>query len=155
MRDSYGGAFMFSIVFTFIVLFISFLAITVNYAKVFRIKNGVIDILEQNQYSNDDYRKSAVIDEIDSYLAEFGYTNGGNTGISNHCQDEGGEFTKNGACIVELDASDKRDSSAGIYYRVYVYIVGSIPLLGNNIVMPISGDTDIIYAPDYYEELEV
>ena len=152
MRDSYGGAFMFSIVFVFIVLFVSFLTITVNFAKVFRIKNTIIDILEQSQYvmnGTDWHTDQVVLNKIDPYLDSFAYRNGENLGVKNHCKDQGGLLTKYGACIVKIQ---NRDTEAGSYYRVFVYITGSIPVLGNNIVMPISGDTDIIYEPNYFDK---
>ena len=54
MRESFGGAFMLKLVIVFIVVYISFMAVAINYAKAFRVKNNVINILEQHQFSIDD-----------------------------------------------------------------------------------------------------
>ena len=50
MRESFGGAFMIKLVLVFIVIYITFMAVAIDYAKVFRVKNNVINILEQNQF---------------------------------------------------------------------------------------------------------
>ena len=49
MRDAFGGAFMIRIMLVFVFLFVFFIAIALNYAKAFRIKNEIINILEENQ----------------------------------------------------------------------------------------------------------
>lgn len=49
MRDAFGGVFMMRLMLVFIVVFVGFGAISLNYAKAFRIKNKVIDLLEQQQ----------------------------------------------------------------------------------------------------------
>ena len=51
MREYFGGAFILKLLFVFIVIFVSFMAVTISYAKAFRVKNQVINIVEQNQYS--------------------------------------------------------------------------------------------------------
>lgn len=48
MRNSMGAAWVFGICLTFIVLFTAYLAITLNYAKAFRIKNNVISKIEEH-----------------------------------------------------------------------------------------------------------
>lgn len=49
MRDAFGGVFMMRLMLVFIVIFISFTAVSFKYAKSFRVKNEVIDFVEQNQ----------------------------------------------------------------------------------------------------------
>ena len=49
MRDSFGGVFMFRLMIVFIFIFVSFTAVSLNYAKSFRVKNKVIDFIEQNE----------------------------------------------------------------------------------------------------------
>ena len=52
MRDSFGGAFMFRLMLVFIFIFVAFSAVSFNYAKAFRIKNKVIDFIEQNEITD-------------------------------------------------------------------------------------------------------
>ena len=49
MRDSFGGVFMIRLMLVFIFIFVAFTAVSLNYAKSFRIKNRVIDFIEQNE----------------------------------------------------------------------------------------------------------
>lgn len=49
MRDAFGGAFMIKLFLVFIVLYVSFAAVSLNYAKAFRVKNKIIDYIEQNE----------------------------------------------------------------------------------------------------------
>ena len=52
MRDAFGGVFMMRLMLVFIVVFVGFGAISLNYAKAFRIKNKVIDLIEQQEIKN-------------------------------------------------------------------------------------------------------
>ena len=49
MRDAFGGAFMIKIFIVFILIYISFTALALNYAKAFKAKNFIIDYLEDNE----------------------------------------------------------------------------------------------------------
>lgn len=76
MRESIGATGIFTIVITFIVLFTAYLAVSVNYAKAFRIKNHIVDMVEENGgWTNSNEEK----EKIRKYLT---YQNYGATG---HC----------------------------------------------------------------------
>ena len=47
MRESIGGLWLFSIVITFIVLFVSFLAYSISYTRAFKVKNEIINYIER------------------------------------------------------------------------------------------------------------
>lgn len=49
MRDAFGGIFMIRLMLVFVFIFVAFTAISLNYAKAFRIKNKIIDIIEQEE----------------------------------------------------------------------------------------------------------
>ena len=49
MRDAFGGIFMIRLMLVFVFIFVAFTAISLNYAKAFRIKNKVIDFVEQEE----------------------------------------------------------------------------------------------------------
>lgn len=68
MRSSIGSAWIFSICLTFILLFTAYLAISVNYAKAFRIKNNIIDRIEENEGYTDSLEAG-----IENYLINEGY----------------------------------------------------------------------------------
>ena len=52
MRDAFGGAFMIKVFIVFIFIYICLTAMSLNYAKAFKVKNGVIKYLETNEITN-------------------------------------------------------------------------------------------------------
>ena len=60
MRDAFGGVFMFRLTLVIIFIFVDFTAISLNYAKAFRIKNSIIDLIEEEEvFDLDDVFASA------------------------------------------------------------------------------------------------
>ena len=49
MRDAFGGAFMIKLFLVFILIYVCFIALALNYAKAFKVKNKIIDYLETNE----------------------------------------------------------------------------------------------------------
>ena len=52
MRDAFGGVFMIRLFLVFIVIYVSFTAISLNYAKAFRVKNNVISFIEEQEITD-------------------------------------------------------------------------------------------------------
>ena len=141
MRESFGGAFMIKLVLVFIVIYVSFMAVAINYAKAFRVKNRLIDYVEQYQYKSGDNR---TIGKIEDYLNSIAYhipdENGSlrracetdAKGISNN---ENPYFIANGACI-----SPRCDGDV-CYYRITTYISIDFPLFKIKMTLPISGES--------------
>lgn len=136
MRDAFGGTFMIKLFLVFIVFYVTFMTIAVNYAKVFRVKNNVINILEQSQfnYDNESDWNDIVTDRIDSYLSGAAYNYGSNVSVKNNCISQGGRLSNNGVCITKLSDS---------YYRATVYLVVSFPLFNLSFAIPISSETEV------------
>ena len=87
MRDAVGGTFMMYVLLVFLAVYITFVAVAFNYARAFRVKNKVIDIIEQNE-GLDDYRNtSGAIGDIENYLNSVSYNvnSNGNSVTSNNC----------------------------------------------------------------------
>lgn len=75
MRDAFGGVFMIRLFLVFIFIFVAFSAISLNYAKAFRVKNKVIDFVEQNEIINlSQLNDEKTQDKLKSILATAGYT---------------------------------------------------------------------------------
>lgn len=49
MRESVGGTLLLQIVLVFLTVYIGFMAIVINYGRVFRYKNAIINAIEQNE----------------------------------------------------------------------------------------------------------
>lgn len=142
MRDAFGSTFMFKILIIFIVVYVSFMTIAVGYAKAFRIKNGVIDILEQNQYDSREINdwNDIIINKVDVFLAKFAYNypEENYPAALNHCNSMGGEYSDNGVCIITNDPINERE----VYYTVVVYLIIDFPFFNYTPVIPIYGETE-------------
>lgn len=142
MRESFGGAFMIKLVLIFIVIYISFMAVAINYAKAFRIKNRIIDILEQNQYVGN--KDTDTIYKIENFLKNSSYNYVDNDSINDHCKNEGGyDPTKMGICIVDKEESDPEGEQRK-HFKVITYISISFPIFKIYMTVPISGETKTI-----------
>jgi len=68
VRESVGGTLLLQIVLVFLTVYIGFMAIVINYGRVFRYKNAVINKIEQNEgYAN--------CESIESMVRGLGYLN--------------------------------------------------------------------------------
>ena len=128
MRDAFGGVFMTRLMLVFIVLYVAFTAVSFKYAKSFRIKNKVIDFVEQNQiidinnfFAKGSGKSLSALDQVlktanyDISCADLGYGRNGN--IS-----EGGRtigYCYNGVVITKNTTKSTKDT---IYYNVYTYV---------------------------------
>jgi hypothetical protein len=128
MRESVGGLFLINIMVVFLVLYNGLLAIAVNYAIAFRVKNQIINLVEQYEgCSNDNGR-------IEEYVRGTGY-NRSNSG------------TDKGYTISAFDITDK-----GTYYVVTTRIQFFFPIIRDLFHIDIKGETRIIYGVHESEE---
>ena len=146
MRDAFGSTFMIKLIIIFIVAYVSFMTIAVSYAKVFRMKNYVINILEQQQFDGTDAEwNSKIKGEIDAVLDDFAYRFGDSTTINNDCKKQGeklnldARLSDNGACVIT-----KKVNGDSIYHTIIVYLVVDFPFFDYDAVIPIYGETEVI-----------
>lgn len=160
MRESIGATWIFSICLTFIVLFTAYLAISVNYAKAFRIKNHIISVIEQNEGF-----KNSAAESIGTYLVTQGYTATGNCpetisvedGYYNSTQTEwqktaciNAYTTTEGtcnACVYRLTVDSRNDdlNACKSYYKVVTFFNFDIPVIRIFTKFSVKGDTKLIY----------
>ena len=140
MREAFGGAFTIKLMLIFLAIYIAFIAVALNYAKAFRVKNRIIDIIEQNEGidSYDDTKEGSVIGNINSYLNTVGYyvnlANIKNNNTENiNCYDRG-------YCIEETTAP-VTDGITSKYYKVTTYININFPFFNLHFNIPITGET--------------
>lgn len=174
MRDAFGGTFMIQIFLIFILIYIGFTAVALNYAKAFKVKNAVIDYLENSEISNLENLTASQLDEMERFFQEeilgnMNYNLSGQDichtrGIKErneagkkiaHCEDLG--------IIIQQSNIDEtgniiKGNTEGVYYTVSTFVGWSIPFLnkllalnGNNQqketimgVWEISGQTRLI-----------
>lgn len=145
MREAIGGTWIFTIVIVFIVLFSSYLAISVNYSKAFKVKNEIINLIEQNEGMSADTQSA-----IEKYLDSVGYFVYGNCSKGSDSEEvvyTGYSQIKQGYkyCVSTRSADD--DVLERNYYKVKVFFKLDLPIVGNLLTFPITGETKAVYFP--------
>lgn len=132
---------MIKLVLIFIVIYVSFMAVAVNYAKAFRVKNQLINYVEQTQY-----RYGDSTDNIENYLAKVPYNvTDSNNGLKQACDADAENTTEksvfvHGACIAPRCDKD----SGSCYYRITTYISVDFPFFNIHMTLPVRGETKTI-----------
>lgn len=136
MRDAFGGAFLIKIILIFLGIYIAFMAIALNYAKAFKVKNYIINMVEQYEGASED----AVLN-IDNYINGIGYNPALRQGeIGNSCINNTYTTSTSAYCIQLLHSDDNR----GDYYRVTTYMLFELPFFGLHLPVAISGETRLV-----------
>ena len=132
MKDAFGGAFMIRLFLVFIFIYMFFTAIALNYAKAFKVKNKVIEYLQDNEVAT--IKKgditAANFKTMSDYfekeiLGPYNYR------ISNnemHCGKDA-VYCDSGIEIYQIDAKIQESNRLGVYYRVNTYFKWSAPFI--------------------------
>lgn len=138
MRDAFGGAFSIKLMIIFLMLYTLFICVALNYAKAFRVKNRIINIIEQQEGLTQDAKKL-----IGDYMYERGYSiNCGDVNICNGC-----------TCVEDVTTREKGYSykenthSNQTYYTIETYVHFKIPIIGIDFPIPVRGETRVIEIP--------
>ena len=125
MRDAFGGVFMVQLLLVFIIIYVGFISISLNYSRAFRIKNYVIDYIEEAELKdikNDDFEE-----KVSSQTKSYGYVN---ESLCDEYDIDGSSTCINGIYI-------KRSQEKNLYgvnhyyYTVYVPVVYNMGFLGS------------------------
>lgn len=129
MRDAFGGTFMIQILLVFIIIYVGFLGIAINYGKAFRVKNSVIDYLEEHEINS--LEQSNMYDKLNSDLSSilnnFGYKN------NDYCSTNDDTPTRkciNGV-VIELNGNIDKNGVKHVYYTVNTYYGFSLGFLNS------------------------
>lgn len=151
MREAIGSTWLTGIIITFIAIFAGFLAYSISYTKAFRVKNQIINIIEQKEgfitSKNNSLRNisEAALKEDKSteaemfkYIKALGYNYTMFDNKLNPCK-EGILIEDGGYCIARYSCN------GSTHYKVTTYISLSIPVINIGLNIPISGETKSIY----------
>lgn len=162
MKESIGGTWLIGIVALFIVLFSAFMAYSINYTKAFRAKNGIIDLIEQNegytfyngpnidnmtqeQLMND----SSVQAQAYALVKSMGYDYGSKSENKVVCNNDGtisdatkmdAAYQPGGYCVYRFCNSDGTHR-----YKVVTYVMMKFPVINFGVTVPIKGETKTLY----------
>ena len=155
MREAIGGTWIIGIVMGFIVIFSGYLAVSVNYTKAFKVKNRIINIIEESEgftestlsesqkrninYLNSKYRLETE-EKILVYLDSIGYAYTLGEGECTKAGRDAGTMYDNSYCIKKICAAQ-----GGAYYKVTSFIKFEIPIIYANFTIPITGETKTLY----------
>ena len=144
MKEAIGQTISLQVILVFMIFLNAFLAFSVNYTKAFRVKNKVINEIEQNEGINDTSKKN-----INDYISKVGYE--GKEGdnwyhgvkIESVCV---GSVGSSGDCGYPIAGKKYR-----IYYSVTTSININVPIIsrimnGNLNLLQVKGDTSTIYV---------
>lgn len=133
MREAMGGTVLFQLMATFVVIYISLIAIGINYATTFRVKNQLIDILE----NNDDYEDASL--KIEAYLENINYY-GGKNRVDLNREKTGNKCLNNtiNYCVRKITLT-----GGDYYYEVTTYVTLNFPIVDRLANLPVKGETSI------------
>lgn len=151
MKESIGNAMLFYIIITFVVVLIMFFVGSLSYSKAFKVKNKIVEEIEKEE----EYNTNAT-EEIENWLASGGTNGKGigyrhNTGSLNNranCTDDKGTLVNQSSnyeyCVYEINTCEGgREGRCGKYYKVVAYMYFDLPIIGDMIKIPVSGETMI------------
>lgn len=153
MKEAFGNSFITIIVITFMSVLILILASSSSYSKAAKVRNRIIEMIENNQGYNNGLVSIDVFEEqINEELAKYGYRV--NVSATNNCKVRDGldsnlqpgennvhainGNSKYSYCVYEFR------TVKGVYYGVETYMYFDIPLI-DNIEIGIYGETKTLY----------
>lgn len=159
MKEAMGNSVITMIVITFMAILILLLASSSSYSKAAKVRNRIIEMIENNQgygvNGNGIKDISLLREEIDSELSKYGYRI--NTSYTNNCPSKDGLDPNTGAATEIYDINSSLGlnnkyqycvyeyrTNKGVYYGVLTYMYFDIPLV-ENIKLGIYGESKTLY----------
>ncbi len=155
MREAIGGTWIMQLVIVFMLLFVAFLALALNYSKAFQVKNDILSMIEKKEGVTKGNNGS--LNLINKYLKNSGYN------VTNTCPENSyGVYNLNNNNAIEKASSSKKyyycvqkvkspsnNNKEKVYYKVETFFYFNLPVIGDLFKFRISGTTnDIIVSND-------
>ena len=168
MREAIGGAWLLGIAVAIIAIFTAYLAFSVNYAKAFKVKDGIVEKIEKYDGFFGAYNQpGSPIKEIQEFLNKIAYNNKGpcTDAVGNHTGNTKGTNTKSDYrgidgstisrdtkkrytyCVERVTKHGSGGDFTTAYYKVTVFYGLSFGFVDLNSIFNLSGETKTIYYP--------
>ena len=162
MKEAIGGTWLFGIVIAFIVFFTTFISVSTNYSRAFKVKDEILTIVEFYKGVN-----TKSVAKVNDRLKELGYYTTGK------CVDNDGEVksasskysnwlgfttnsttpiknsTKSNYCIRRYTVSSQTNGPIGhptsAYYQIVVFFKLDWPIIGSIFNVRVEGETSVIH----------
>ena len=155
MRQTIGGTWLLQLVILFILLFVGFIILTLNYSRTVALKNEMIDMFEKYEGLND-----SSIELVNNYLLYNVYSTTGScvsenedgTGIYGALDLSSNklEAARRGVdyyyCVRKYDGANTTN-----YYQIVIFYRFNLPVIGNTSSFTIRGMTSNFESSDNAE----
>ena len=157
MRDAIGGVFSLQIILVFVILINGYLAYSVNYTRAFRVKNEIINIVEESEGFREGGTAATRISSLVK-TAGYGLSSIQQQNVRNNNNVDGWYCNgQDGYCIKCYDNTGNNSITSdnaeyrGVYYGVKTYVNMDIPVLNRIFTglpdfLAVKGETKTIYA---------
>ncbi len=154
MRESIGGTWLTGIVIVFMLIFVAFLALSINYTKAFQMKNDILTMIEKREGFTDGENGSIKL--INNYLSSNGYhtrsrCEAGSYGVTD-LNSVSSEYVSDSSskqyyyCVKKIGAKVSENSKK-VYYKVNIYFYFNLPVIGDIFKFNIDGTTKAVAVP--------
>ena len=153
MRQAVGSTWILQLVIIFMLIFVAFLALSINYTKAFKTKNELVNMIEEKEGIGSSEDSGALM-LINNYLSYNNYNNKGRCEVDEYGVSsldvpiidvaEVGE--KYYYCVKKISSStDTLPNRAR--YQIRIFFNFSLPIIGNIFTFSVEGTTiDINHA---------
>ncbi len=152
MRSTIGGTWLLQLMILFILLFVGFIVLTINYSRTVRIKNDLIDMVEKYEGINEQS-----IELVNNYLLYSGYQvegacvgNGGETSgiygaydLNSYKLEPAQEGKKYYYCIKKYKGKNTSN-----YYQITIFYKFNLPIIGDTSSFTVKGTTSNFQSND-------
>lgn len=138
MREATGNALLTMIVAATIAIILTFFVGTLSYSKSYKIKNYIIDQIEEN-YGWD----SKLAENIDEYLKDAGYNVRDNLNCDSYIPTNCKTIQNNSSynyCIYQCDEASYR------YFKVLTFMKFEFPVISDTLKLNVWGQTKNFYV---------
>lgn len=156
MRQAIGTTWILQLVIIFMLIFVAFLSLSLNYTKAFKIKNEIITTIEKYEglTSSESKTSPGSIKIINNYLlynhyGTMGECETGSFGSSNlesTTLEPAEKGTKFYYCVSKIDRSN-RDLPSRAQYEIQIFFKFSLPVIGDLFTFTAEGSTIDINRP--------
>ncbi len=146
MREAIGGTWITGLVITFMLIFVAFLAIAINYTKAFQMKNDVLTVIEEREgltheaisLINNFLKKNHYNAQRSCTIGEGSY---GSTSLDSNTVESVTNGKKYYYCVEKINSSTGRDNERKITYNVTLFLSFTLPVLGDFSGFYVNGQT--------------
>lgn len=163
MKETIASTWIYQLVIAFVLIFVSFLILSLTYSKTFKTKNELLNIIEKYEGVN-----SNSIEIINNYLTYNSYK------TKNNCPTTGGQWLgaaniKKGSKLekvvegkkyyycVNKKVTNKAESkgySSKMYYQVKIFFKFNLPIIGDISTFTVDGTTNNIFLnKDVFDDI--